>query len=99
MLYVAVSGNDKRMIAFQKTAGKFVADGIGFLRRNLARLEGLEHLIGDDLVLLRSPGISSVLAARQRKFRVGSMRIAGISGDEFAILCFARVGCIVEPCR
>ena len=61
---ILVGGNDKRMIAFQKTAGKFVADGIGFLRRNLAGLEGLAHLIGDDLVLLRSPGVGLILAAR-----------------------------------
>lgn len=27
------------------------------------------------------------------------MRIAGISGDEFTIFCFAWVGCIVEPRR
>lgn len=27
------------------------------------------------------------------------MWIAGISGDEFTILCFVRVGRIVEPCR
>ena len=27
------------------------------------------------------------------------MRIAGVGGDEFAILCFARVGRIVEPRR
>ena len=27
------------------------------------------------------------------------MRIAGISGDEFAILCFAWVGRIIEPRR
>ena len=95
VFYVAVSGNDKRMISLQKAVGKFVADGVGLLRRNLAGFERLTHLIGDDLVLLRSPGISSVLAARQRKFRVGGMRIAGISGDEFAIPCFVRVGCIV----
>lgn len=62
--YVAVGGNNKRMIALQKTAGKFVADGIGFLRRNLAGLEGLAHLISDDLVLLRSPSVGLVLAAR-----------------------------------
>ena len=85
----------KRMISLQKAVGKFEADGIGFLRRNLARLEGLAHLIGDNFMFLRPPGISSVLAARQRKFRVGGMRIAGIRGDEFAIPCFVRVGCIV----
>lgn len=27
------------------------------------------------------------------------MRIAGIGGDEFTVLCFAWVGCIVEPRR
>ena len=64
VFYVAVSGNDKRMIAFQKTAGKFIADGVGFLRRNLARLEGLAHLIGDNFMLLRSPGVGLILAAR-----------------------------------
>ena len=64
VLYVAVSGNDKRMISLQKAVGKFVADGVGFLRRNLARLEGLAHLISDDLVLLRSPGVGLILAAR-----------------------------------
>lgn len=64
VLYVAVSGNDKRMISLQKAAGKFIADGVGFLRRNLARLEGLAHLIGDNFMFLRSSGISSVLAAR-----------------------------------
>ena len=55
---------NKSVIAFQKTAGKFIADGVGFLRRNLARLEGLAHLISDDLVLLRSPGVGLILAAR-----------------------------------
>lgn len=63
VFYVAMGGNDKRMITFQKTAGKFVADGIGFLRRNLTGLEGLAHLIGDNLMLLRSPGVGLVLAA------------------------------------
>lgn len=60
---ILVGGNDKRMIAFQKTAGKFVADGIGFLRRNFAGFERLTHLIGDNLMLLRSPGVGLVLAA------------------------------------
>ena len=64
VFYVAVSGNDKSMIPFQKTAGKFVADGVGFLRRNFAGFERLTHLIGDDLVLLRSPSVGLVLAAR-----------------------------------
>ena len=85
----------KRMISLQKAVGKFEADGIGFLWRNLARLEGLAHLRGDNFMFLRSPGVGLILAARQRKFRVGGMRIAGIRGDEFAIPCFVRVGCIV----
>lgn len=64
VLYVAVSGNDKRMIPFQKTAGKFITDGIGFLWRNLAGFERLTHLIGDNFMLLRSPGVGLILAAR-----------------------------------
>ena len=95
VLYVAVSGNDKRMIAFQKTVGKFVADGIGFLRRNLAGFERLAHLIGDNFMFLRSPGVGLILTTGQSKFCVSGMRIAGIGGDEFAVLCFAWVGCIV----
>ena len=95
VLYVAVSGNDKRMISLQKTAGKFIADGVGFLWRNLARHEGLAHLISDNLMLLCSPSIGLILATGQSKFCVSGMRIAGIGGDEFAVLCFAWVGCIV----
>ena len=64
VLYVAVSGNDKRMISLQKAAGKFVADGVGFLWRNLAGFERLTHLIGDNFMLLRSPGVGLILAAR-----------------------------------
>ena len=62
--YVAVGGNNKRMIALQKAVGKFVADGIGFLRRNLAGFKRLTHLIGDNFMLLRSPGVGLILAAR-----------------------------------
>ena len=61
---ILVGGNDKRMIAFQKTAGKFIADGVGFLRRNLAGFKRLTHLIGDNFMLLRSPGVGLILAAR-----------------------------------
>ena len=61
---ILVGGNDKRMIAFQKTAGKFVADGIGFLWRNLAGFKRLTHLIGDNFMFFRSPGVGLILAAR-----------------------------------
>lgn len=64
VFYVAVSGNDKRMISLRKAIGKFVADGIDFLRRNFAQHEGLAHLIGDNFMLLRSPGVGLILAAR-----------------------------------
>ena len=53
----------KRMISLQKAVGKFEADGIGFLRRNLAGFKRLTHLIGDNFMLLRSPGVGLVLAA------------------------------------
>ena len=55
---------NKSMISLQKAVGKFVADGIGFLRRNLAGFKRLTHLIGDNFMLLRSPGVGLILAAR-----------------------------------
>ena len=54
----------KRMISLQKAVGKFVADGVGFLRRNLAGFKRLAHLIGDNFMFLRSPGVGLILAAR-----------------------------------
>ena len=46
---------DKSVLALQKTLGKLVADAVGFLRRNFTRLEGLPHLIGDDITFLTAP--------------------------------------------
>ena len=53
---VGVGGNDKSVFALQKTLGKLVADAVGFLRRDLPRLEGLPHLIGDHIAFLAAPG-------------------------------------------
>lgn len=64
VFHVTVGSNDKRMISLQKAIGKFVADGIDFLRRNFAQHEGLAHLIGDNFMFLRSPGVGLILAAR-----------------------------------
>lgn len=75
VFYVAVSGNDKRMIFLQKAVGKFVADGIGFLRRNLAGFKRLTHLIGDNFMFLRSPNVGLILATGQSKFCVSGMRL------------------------
>ena len=63
VFHVTVGSNDKRMISLQKAIGKFVADGIDFLRRNFAQHEGLAHLIGDNFMFLRSPGVGLILAA------------------------------------
>ena len=53
---VGVGGNDKSVFALQKPLCKLVADAVGFLRRNFPRLEGLPHLIGDDITFLAAPG-------------------------------------------
>ena len=52
---VGVGGNDKSVFALQKSLGKLVADAVSFLRRNFSRLEGLPHLIGDDIAFLAAP--------------------------------------------
>lgn len=95
VFYVAMGGNDKRMIFLQKTAGKFVADGVGFLWYDFTGLKGLAHLISDNLMLLLSTCVGLILATGQSKFCVSGMRITGIGGDEFTVLCFAWVDCIV----
>ena len=64
MSAILVGGYNIGMLPVRKSFCQFATNSIRFLRRNLARLEGLAHLISDDLVLLRSPGVGLILAAR-----------------------------------
>ena len=88
---VGVGSNDKSVLALQKTLGKLIADAVGFLRRDLPRLEGLPHLIGDDITFLTAPGGLLVQPFRQQKFFVHGQRAALVAADQFALLGLVRV--------
>ena len=88
---ICVGGNDKSVFALQKPLGKLVADAVGFLRRNFSRLEGLPHLIGDDIAFLAASGGLLVQPFRQQKFFVHGQRAALIAADQFALLGLVRV--------
>ena len=55
VLFVGVRGNEKGVSSFQKPLGKLIAHAVCVLRRDLTRLKGLAHLIGDHVVPLLPP--------------------------------------------
>ena len=88
---VGVGSNDKSVFALQKTLGELVADAVGFLRRDLPRLEGLPHLISDYIAFLAAPGGLLIQPFRQQKFFIHGQRAALVAADQFALLCLVRV--------
>ena len=88
---VSMGGNDKSVFALQKPLGKLVTDAVGFLRRNLPRLERLPHLISDNITFLAAPGGLLVQPFRQQKFLVYGQRAALVAADQFALLGLVRV--------
>ena len=88
---VSVGSNDKSVLALQKTLGKLVADAVGFLRRDLPRLERLPHLIGDHIAFLAAPGGLLVQPFRQQKFFIYRQRAALIAAYQLALLGLVRV--------
>ena len=88
---VGVGSNDKSVLALQKPLSELIADAVGFLRRDLPRLEGLPHLIGDDITFLAAPGGLLVQPFRQQKFLVYGQRAALVAADQFALLGLVRV--------
>lgn len=88
---VGVGGNDKSVFAFQKTLSELIADAVGFLRRDLPRLERLPHLIGDHIAFLAAPGGLLIQTFRQQKFLVYRQRAALVAADQLALLGLVRV--------
>ena len=94
---VDVGADHKGVIPLGKPFGKFHAQAVGFLRGDLAGLEGLTHLIGDYIVRApHPPGGGDILALCQQKFRVGGPAVTGIAGDEPAAVRLLRIGRIVD---
>ena len=94
---VDVGADHKGVIPLGKPFGKFHAQAVGFLRGDLAGLEGLTHLIGDYIVRApHPPGGGDILALCQQKFRDGGPAVTGIAGDEPAAVRLLRIGRIVD---
>ena len=62
MLFVGMGADDIGMVALRKTFGKFIAELIGFLWRDLARFEGLPDLIRNHIAGLLPAGELPILA-------------------------------------
>ena len=97
VLFVGVGADEKSVPALQEAFGKFVADAVGLLRRNLSGLKGLPYLIGDDVAFLHPSGQLPVLPLGQGKFGNGGLRLAGERGDQCATLGLIRVHAVLRP--
>ena len=91
MLAVGVRGHDKGVFALGEAHRQFIAHLVGFLRRNLPRLEGLPDLVCDDIIFLDAPGGLLVLPLGQKKLLVHRQRAAPIAADQCAAIGFLRV--------
>ena len=96
MVLVRVSADDESMIAFQKTLGKLIADTVRFLRCDLSRFEGLTYLIGNHIAILLSSGQLKILSLGKSEIRVGGILVAGMAGDESAILRLVRILAVID---
>ena len=88
---VGVGGDDESVPAFQEPLRELIADAVGLLRRDLAGLEGLAHLIGDHIIFLVPPGNGPVLPLGKQELRVHGGRVTGEGGNQLAALGFLRV--------
>ena len=85
---VYVSADHKGMIAFGKSLGKFHTQPVSFFRSNLARAEGLAHMIGNHIICTtHSSGSGNVLPLCQKELRIRSPAVTHITGNEFAVIC------------
>ena len=91
---VSVGADDVGVFALEEALGKLHADAISFLRRDLARLEGLSHLVGYDVARLLAARELPVLPLGQQKLRVRRVWVTGKRGDQFSVFGLVWVHCI-----
>ena len=91
VLAVGVSGHDESVSALGEAHRQLVAHFIGFLRRDLSRLEGLPNLGGDDVVFLAASGGLLILPLGQEELLVDRRRAAPMAADQRAAGGFLRV--------
>ena len=91
MSAVGMCANKKSVAAFCETHGELVPYGVGFLRRDLARLERLAYLIGDYIIFLFPAGDGLVLPLGEKKLSIHNGGIAFIGADVFAVICLIGI--------
>ena len=97
MGFVNVGADNKGVLSFGKSLGKFYAQTVGFLRGDLPRTEGLADMVGDHIVC--APDTSSggdILALGQHEFGIGHTAVALVASDEPAVVGLLRIGHIVD---
>ena len=97
MGFVDVGADDKGVLAFCKSLGKFYTEPVGFLWRDLPRAEGLADMVCDHVICAPDPpGGSDILALGQHELGIGHMAVTLIAGDEPAVVCLLRICHIVD---
>ena len=98
--FVIVGADDKGVVSLGKAPGKLHPQAVGLLRGDLARLEGLPHLIGQHIVpATAAPGGGQVLPLGQEKFCVGHAAVTAKAGDQPPAVGLLRVCRIVQNIR
>ena len=85
---VSVGADDVGVFALEEALGKLHADAVSLLRRDFARLEGLAHLVGNDVARLLAARVLLILALGQQKLRVRRVWVTGERGDKFSVFGF-----------
>ena len=83
---VRVGSNKKGILALCPAHGRFIADAVCLLRRDLTGAKGLAHLIGDHVMPLLPPCDGLVLPLGVKKLRISGFGVALIGGDQLAAL-------------
>ena len=94
---ICVGRHQKGVLALGEPHPQFIADPVGFLRRDFSRLEGLANLVGDHIVLLPPARDMGILALRQQEFFIGGHGVTLIPRDQLTLFSFCRVLCIIRP--
>jgi hypothetical protein len=82
VVLVDVGADDESMFPIRKASGKFTADPVCFLRRDLAGDKGLPEMIGNHIIRAARPaGESGILPFRKKELGVGCSAVTFIAGD------------------
>ena len=94
---VDVGADDESVPALGEAPGQLHAQPVGFLRRDLARNEGLPQVVGDHIVRAAHPaGAGGVGLLVQQELGVGHAAVALVAGDEPAVVGLVGIFYIVD---